>query len=191
MAPALGFSIPPITTWACRFTQEKNAGASRRIARKLHVRKLKHTVNKVLSLRDFARHSGEKNNLAVFIDFYCFYIIINIHCTVRVYQMHVSPSLRGRIPKQSGSLTMIYGLLPASFPAVRNDGTGLLTQPLRRAEEGLKALSSTAQGNALWIMAICRHSPARAKSCKTNRMSPLQGLVLRRAFLPQGVALCY
>jgi hypothetical protein len=44
--------------------QEKKASASRRIARKL-----KHTVNKVPSLRDFARRSGEKNNLAVFIVF--------------------------------------------------------------------------------------------------------------------------
>jgi hypothetical protein len=33
---------------------------------------------------------------------------------------------------------------------------------LRRAEEGLKVLSSIAQGNALWIKAICRHSPAGA-----------------------------
>jgi hypothetical protein len=80
MAPDLGMSVPPIVTWACRFAQEKNASASRRIARELNVRKLKHTVNKVPSLRDFSRRSGEENNLAVFIDFYCFYMIINIHC---------------------------------------------------------------------------------------------------------------
>jgi hypothetical protein len=49
--------------------QVKNSSAGRRIARKLNVRKLKHTVNKVPSLRDFARRSGERNNLAVFIDF--------------------------------------------------------------------------------------------------------------------------
>jgi hypothetical protein len=30
------------------------------------------TVNKVPSLRDFARRSGERNNLAVFIDFIVF-----------------------------------------------------------------------------------------------------------------------
>jgi hypothetical protein len=36
-------------------------------------------------------------------------------------------------------------------------------KPSRRAGEGLKALSSTAQGNALWIKATCSHSPERAK----------------------------
>jgi hypothetical protein len=69
MAPLLGSSRPPIVTWACRLAQKKNISAGRRIARKLNVRKLKHTVNKVPSLRDFARRSGERNNLAVFIDF--------------------------------------------------------------------------------------------------------------------------
>jgi hypothetical protein len=67
MAPFLGRSVPPISTWACRSAQEKIISADRRIARKLNVRKLKHTVNKVPSLRDFVRRSGERNNLAVFI----------------------------------------------------------------------------------------------------------------------------
>jgi hypothetical protein len=44
-------------------------------------------------------------------------------------QKHVSPSLRGRRPKQSSFLTMTYGLLPASGPRSRNDEMGLLTQP--------------------------------------------------------------
>jgi hypothetical protein len=97
-----------MVTWACRLAQKKNISAGRWIVRKLNVRKLKHTVNKVLSLsdlqgqaaftpqvtpsatpavnkvlslRDFARHSGENDKPVVFIDFYCFYIIINIHCT--------------------------------------------------------------------------------------------------------------
>jgi hypothetical protein len=67
-------------TWADRFAQKKNSNADRRIARKLiarklnarklNARKLSHTVNKVPSLRDFAQRSGERNNLAVFIDYY-------------------------------------------------------------------------------------------------------------------------
>jgi hypothetical protein len=50
----------------------KNSSAGRRIARELNVRKqnvrkLKHTVNKVSSLRDFARRSGERNKAVVII----------------------------------------------------------------------------------------------------------------------------
>jgi hypothetical protein len=37
---------------------------------------------------------------------------------MRVYQKRISPSLRGRRPKQSSLLTMTDGLLPASFLAV-------------------------------------------------------------------------
>jgi hypothetical protein len=75
MAPALGFSIPPIVTWECSFAQAKNVSADKKNNLIVFIaRKLKHTVNKVPSLRDFVRRSGEKNNLAVFIDFYfyCF-----------------------------------------------------------------------------------------------------------------------
>jgi hypothetical protein len=70
-APLLGSSRAPIVTWAYRLVQEKKASVSRRI-----VRKLKHTVNKVPSLRDFARRSGERNNLAVFIVFILLLIFI-------------------------------------------------------------------------------------------------------------------
>jgi hypothetical protein len=67
MEPAAGSVKPPIVTCACRLAQKKNSNADRRIVRKLNIRKLSHTVNKVSSLRDFALHGRGKNNLAVFI----------------------------------------------------------------------------------------------------------------------------
>jgi hypothetical protein len=88
-------------------------------------------VNKVPSLRDFARHSGERNNLAVFI-FRKLKHTVNKVPSLRDFALH------GR-EKNNLAVFIVFYFNYVIETAKQGAGTG----------EGLKARKSLAQGNAL------------------------------------------